>query len=273
MPRILLVNDYATDTVAKWYRWACDTLLVLYDQFSTATSGAPSADTLRHYSVVIWFTGRDSTQGLSSACQSALSSYLDNGGKLFISGQSIGQQIGGTPFYAGYLKAQFVTPSTGKIFNLGIPGDPICEDDTIVTGGAGGAGNAVSVDGIKPLAGAYGSSIFKDYGDTTVYGSLHFAGTYKLVYFSMPFEAIDHSTLRYVQKWTILRRIMNFFGEPLPYAVSEPETRSSFIVDRSSFIVVAPNPVTRYASIEYALSPSSSSLRPTPFFLRIYDIR
>lgn len=265
-PRILLVNDFATDTVARWYRQACDTLLVLYDQYIVATSGPPSADTLRHYSVVIWFTGRDSTSSLSPACQTALAAYLDNGGRLFICGQNIGQQIGGTPFYANYLKAEFITPSTGKIFNLGIPGDPICQADTIVTGGAGGAANAVSVDGIRPRAGAFGSSIFKDYPDTTVYGSLRFSGNYKLVYFSMPFEAIDHSTLRYVQKWTILRRIMNFFGEPLPHAIGEEKTVAGS-VSGDNILRAVPNPATRSVQIRYQLT------RTAPVNLAVYDIQ
>jgi subtilisin family serine protease len=264
IPRILLVDDRAGDDIAKWYRWACDSLRALYHQYSTAASGAPSADTLRDYPVVIWFTGLDSTNLLSAACQTALASYLDNHGKLFISGQNVGQAIGSSSFYSDYLRAQLDTTSTGKLFTLGLPGDPIGNGDTIVCGGAGGAGNARSCDGIKPINGAFGSIIYKDFPDTTVYGAIRYLGDFKLVYFAEPFEAIDHATPRYVQKWTILRRIMDYFGEPLPGAVTEINPMVEKI---GAMLRVSPNPATGQAAIEWSLGTAR------PAQARIYDIR
>jgi len=267
LPRILLVNDYAGTAINRWYKEACDSLRVLYDMYSTQTSGAPSADTLSHYPVLIWYTGLDSINCLSASCRIALQTYLDAGGKLFISGQNIGQAIGTDPFYANYLKAQFVTGSTTKLFTLGLPGDPIGDGDTIVCGGAGGANNCLSPDGIRPIGGAVGVTIYIGYADTTVCGAIRYRDGYRLVYFAEPFEAIDHAISRYVQKWTILRRIMAFFGEPLPpVAVTEPEIKPD--ASRvTGLLTVAPNPLANQARILFWLDHATSAR------VMIYDAR
>jgi subtilisin family serine protease len=265
MPRILLVNDYAATTIDRWYREACDSLRVLYDQYSTQTSGAPSSDTLRHYPVVIWYTGLDSSNCLTAQCRNALQSFLDNSGKLFICGQNIGQAIGSNPFYANYLKAEFVVGNTTKLFTLGLPGDPIGNGDTIVCGGAGGANNCLSPDGIRPTGGALGVTIYKDYSDTTVYGAIRYRDGYRLVYFAEPFEAIDHAISRYVQKWTILRRILTYFDEPLPGAIAEPTLApEAFRVTGS--LTVTPNPIANQARVSFGLDHATSAK------VRIYDV-
>jgi hypothetical protein len=264
LPSVLFVDDFAGDSVGRWYRWAADSLRLLYDRYSVAASGAPSAETLRHYPVVIWYTGLDSTRCLSPDCQTAISSYLDNNGKLFICGQSIGQNIGATPFYANYLKAEFDTASTGKFYILGLPGDTIGHGDTLVCAGAGGANNAKSCDGIRPTGGALGCAIYRDLPDTTIYAGLRYSGSYKLVYFSMPFEAIDHATGRYTQKWTILRRIFGFFEEPLPpVAVDEPPVVAPGLTERG--LRIAPNPARNQVSLHYNLAS------PQPVSVRVYD--
>jgi subtilisin family serine protease len=263
MPRILLVNDYAGTAIDRWYLQACDSLRVLYDMYSTQTSGAPGSDTLEHYPVVIWYTGLDSTNCVNASCRTALQAFLDNGGKLFISGQNIGQAIGSDAFYTNYLRAQFVIGNTTKLFTLGLPGDPIGNGDTIVCGGAGGANNCLSPDGIRPTGGAFGVTIYKDYSDTTVYGGIRYRDGYRLVYFAEPFEAIDHATSRYVQKWTILRRILTFFDEPLPGAIATPPTPVPGHL--SPALLIAPNPIANQARVSFGLDHAAFAR------VRIYD--
>jgi subtilisin family serine protease len=270
LPHILLVNDYAGAAIDRWYKEACDSLRVLYDMYSTQTSGAPGSDTLEHYPIVIWYTGLDSTDCVNAACRTALQAYLDNGGKLFISGQNIGQAIGTDPFYTNYLKAQFVTANTTKLFTLGLPGDPIGDGDTIVCGGAGGANNCLSPDGIRPTGGAVPVTIYIGYSDTTVCGGIRYRDGYRLVYFAEPFEAIDHAISRYVQKWTILHRILTFFDEPLPpVAVAEPDTRNPHSAVRTPQFAlrIAPNPVAEQARIAFSLDHATTAN------VRIYDVR
>jgi hypothetical protein len=73
---------------------------------------APDWATLSNYHGVLWLTGNDSENTLTSDDQANLSAYLDGGGRLFLSGQDIGLDIGGSSFYHDYLHAAFHTDDT-----------------------------------------------------------------------------------------------------------------------------------------------------------------
>ena len=214
--RVLIVDDDLGMDYEKFYTAACDSNGVLYDTYSVLASGSPSGDTLRHYPVVIWFTGNDSTTTLTSADITSLTAYLDAGHNLLLSGQDIAQDLVGDDFLSDYLHAQLLDDSTGKPYMVGLEDDPITQEDTMVAAGAGGANNAKSMDGIRPLNGAQTCAFYRDYPDDTTAALIRYSGTYRLVFFAVPFEAIDHSVARYLQKWTLLMRILEYFGERVP---------------------------------------------------------
>jgi hypothetical protein len=252
-PRLLIVDDDEGSDYEKYYTAACDSSYVLYDVYSVQTSGSPSSDTLGHYPVVAWFTGSATTNTLTATDRTNLATFLDNGGNLFIAGQNIAQDITGNAFLNDYLHASFVEDSAGKIYMIGVPGDPITSStggaDTMVLGGAGGANNSRSADGVRPTGGAVGSATYKDYADTTAQAIIRYADSYKVVFFSCAFEAIDHSVSRYLQKWTLMRRILAWFGEGIAPVSGRmelrtfstdgrmvaSETRTAFIGQRMSF--------------------------------------
>ncbi|HER20281.1 MAG TPA: T9SS type A sorting domain-containing protein, partial [Chromatiales bacterium] len=253
-PRVLIVDDDAGSDFQKYYTGACDSNFVLYDTFSVQASGSPSSDTLKHYPVVVWFTGNATTNTLTATDRTNLGSYLDNGGNLFIAGQNIAQELSGDAFLTDYLHSSFVDDSTGKIYMIGVPDDPITGKsptaaDTMTLGGAGGANNSRSADGIRPVGGAVGCATYKDYADTTVKSVIRYAdSTYKVVFFSCAFEAIDHSVTRYLQKWTLMQRILTWFGEGIPPAVAQ-QTREPEL--RPYALKVSPNPFRRQALVEF----------------------
>jgi hypothetical protein len=120
--------------------------------------------------------------------------------------------------------------------------------DTMTLGGAGGANNSKSADGIRPVGGAVGCATYKDYADTTVKSVVRYSGTYKVVFFSCAFEAINHSVSRYLQKWTLVRRILTWFGEGIPPAVAQPLREPEL---RPYALQVLPNPFRRQALAEF----------------------
>jgi hypothetical protein len=69
-----------------------------------------------------------------------------------------------------------------------------------------------------------------------------------VVFFSCAFEAINHSVSRYLQKWTLMKRILAWFGEGIPPAIAqqmrEPEVRPYALK-------VSPNPFRRQALVEF----------------------
>jgi hypothetical protein len=254
-PRVLIVNDDCGSSYERFYTGACDSNHVLYDLYTVQTSGSPSCDTLRCYPVVIWFTGNDSTGTLDSADRSNLAAYLDSGGNLLLSGQNIAWDLAGDRFLEDYLHAQLADDSTGQAFVVGLPGEPIMDGDTAVLSGSGGAGNSTSADAVIPLNGASGCARYRDYGDSTVYAVIRYSGAYRLVFFSCAFEAIDHWPTRYVQKWTLLRRILAYFGERIPGMAHElpgPDIRPHALK-------VNPSPFTRQATVSF-IAPISGRM-------------
>lgn len=268
-PRMLLVDDDNGADYERWYREAIDSLKTLYRVWNTISLGSPSLDTLSAYPVVIWFTGLDSLNTLTTTDQVNLTSYLNQGKNLFLCGQNIGQNIGSTPFYTNYLRASYFTTHTAQLYAVGLLGDPIggVNGDTVVLGGSGGAANASSCDGIKPLSGAYGAFRYRNYADTTVYGAIRYAGSYKLVYFGMPFEAINHTPTRYIQKWEVMRRILTFFNEPLPHGLEDSEITITQNITKPTFNIF-PNPISlsRNNQIYFNLSTNQ------PAHINIYSI-
>jgi hypothetical protein len=253
-PRVILVDDDDNVNVEQWFKQSCDSIGVLYKLWSVVSSGSPSSDTLRHYPVVVWFTGIDSIQTLTTGDMASLSSYLDNGGNLFLCGQNLGQEIGTESFYSDYLHTSFLSNRimTGSIPRVvGINGDPIGNSDldTLALMGSGGAGNARTMDGIKPINGAAGCYHYVLNPDT-IYAGIDYAGSYKVVYFGFPFEAIAGNVTRYSQKWDIMARILTFFGEPLPPISIKEESyvHSQAIEPILSF---APNPFHKQTAIRF----------------------
>jgi hypothetical protein len=99
-----------------------------FDGWVVSVVGGPSEAVLAKYEAVIWLTGTTSTNTLTTADQTAISNYLDNGkGSLFLLGEDIGADIGSTPFFQNYLQANFVTDSTGDSQVTGVKSDPITD--------------------------------------------------------------------------------------------------------------------------------------------------
>jgi hypothetical protein len=255
-PRVLIVDDDNGSDYEKFYTAACDSNGVLYHTYSVLAGGSPSADTLKHYPVVFWFTGNDTASTITDPDIDALTDFLNTGHNLFLSSQNVAQDLSGNAFLADYLHAQMLDDSTGKPYLVGMEGDPITQEDTIVLAGAGGANNGNSLDGIGALAGASGCAFFRDYGSVTTYAAIRYSGTYRLVYFSVPFEAVDHSVSRYLQKWTLVKRILEYFGERVP-GVEQPIPVAP--VKQPYALRITPNPFARDAQVSF-IAPVSGNV-------------
>ncbi len=143
-PSILLVE---ADAYRGWFEgwpignaftWALDQEGYAYDRWrirdltitDTATLvdgtldyGVPSTRTLQGYDVVIWAqSGCDSgyfgcyyrSSPVTIGADDSLQGYLDQGGRLILSGQDIGIWDDGTPFYDDYLNADQVTENAAR---------------------------------------------------------------------------------------------------------------------------------------------------------------
>lgn len=75
--------------------------------------GTPPLNQLRQADIVIWATGEQYQNTISAADQQVLQQYLAGGGRLLVTGQDIGYDIGNTAFYQNVLKTRFVADSSG----------------------------------------------------------------------------------------------------------------------------------------------------------------
>ncbi|MBM3135832.1 MAG: DUF11 domain-containing protein, partial [Chloroflexi bacterium] len=125
-PSILLVDaDAWVDSVATYYKWALDYYGYPYTTRPiTDTTLLPTAAELAPYDVVVWVNPWSSPGYLGVA--NVLASYLDGGGRLFISGQDIGywdvEKSRAPTFYANYLHASYMRDNAASKQVVGTPG-------------------------------------------------------------------------------------------------------------------------------------------------------
>ncbi|RLJ01703.1 MAG: hypothetical protein DRP10_03440, partial [Candidatus Aenigmatarchaeota archaeon] len=153
--KILLVedahSDYNNSVLAPYYTKTLETLGLDYDicEVKNKDDDGPGYNStgscgkdMKNYDIVIWFTGNDYGDPfytLTPNDQTNLETFLNNGGKLFITGQDIGYDIGATDFYKDYLHAYFCKDNIDDYSLEGTPGEPI--GDSLLINIDGGAGN------------------------------------------------------------------------------------------------------------------------------------
>ncbi len=172
-----------------------------------------TAEELSNFDFCFWLTG-ERVPALTTGEMQALSTYLDGGGKLFISGQDIGRDIGGTTFYSDYLHADFVADSTGILSLDGIDGEPISDGLTIDISGGDGANNQVRPSEVSPLpvvnGVAYTSFYYAGTQRSGAVSSVSYnpADTSRVAYFAFGFEAVSNK----VDRRTIGQRVLEFLA-------------------------------------------------------------
>ena len=164
---------------------------------------------MKAFKTIVWFTG-NSYPGPLLQYEARLSSYLDGGGHLLVSGQDIlDQGAGTTDFVRSYLhiswdgtetqndKATNDVHGTSGTLTDGVGNVPI--DHSVL--------QAQYEDRVTPINGATG--IFTDDSGATDGLSFAAAGApYKVVFLAFPLEAYGTAA----QRADVVSRVMGFFG-------------------------------------------------------------
>ena len=197
----LLVVDDDFDNVGNayddqvYYTQTLESLNVSYDLWAVPDDAdGPPTDVLERYRGVIWLTGKDWDYTLTTADQSALTAYLDGGGRLFVSGQDIGWDIarnGAPPLYHDYLHATYLRDGSG-FYELA--GDGFLSGLTVNLQGGDGADNQKFPSDIAVAPG--GTGVFHYTGDGDWAATAFANETYRAVYFAFGFEGINSSADR-----------------------------------------------------------------------------
>lgn len=207
----------------------------------------PEAD-LTNYSLVAWSIGT-SFPVFNNEEVIMLQDFLDQDGRLFITGQDIGADIFeptgqsqfAQSFYNNYLHANYVANFGGSFFLTGVNDDPI-------SGGLAVPLNILyerSPDEIAAFD-ADASPIFK-FGSTSKYAGMKAENVnHRIVYLTFGIEQIDDASLRD----TIILRSVNWLMDGITVGVDDqnPTVVHSFELDQNY-----PNPFNPSTSIQYAI--------------------
>ena len=208
LPSICLLVVGDDDQYSSYYTAPLDQLGYDY-QLVTQT---PDLEGLTYYQGAIWLTGDQVTATLTQSDQAALSAYLDGGGRLFVTGQNIGQDIGGSSFFEDYLHASFMAPDAGLYVLNGL--GFLYPLVNIFIQGEQGAGNQTSPDAVAPANG--GEAVYRYWAsplpEPVPYGGIAYTGTHRTVYFSFGFEGINRSA----DRQQVLEATLNYLGMCTP---------------------------------------------------------
>jgi N-acetylneuraminic acid mutarotase len=190
---VLLVDDDGGADYQGYFSEHC--AMACWDACSY---GCLNLETIQKYDAVVWFTGDDRENTLTTEEQTLLADYLDNGGNLLITGQDIGYDLvgNGSPndgeFFTKYLHANYLADSSYAIQVRKSIDDPITDGIVrlIISSNSSGAGNQAAPDVISPISPA--EEIFYYYPDETTAAIKHQDETTgsRLIYLAFGFEGI-----------------------------------------------------------------------------------
>ncbi len=159
---ILLVDDDTGLDYEKYIEALAVNAGLLTKTWDIAALGLMTKADLLKYNAVVWFTGDDSTSSVTVEEQGLMSDYLNDGGKLFLSGRNIATDLveNGTPadsvFYANVLHAKFTGEKTNEYMVMGARNDVLLRSVVVYFhGDFGGAGNQNSLPVLEPIEPAF----------------------------------------------------------------------------------------------------------------------
>ena len=182
-PAILYVDDdqgaayesYYLDAIAGSGLYAID-----HDVKALA---APDAAYLAGFDAVVWSTGYPQSSTVTSADQTALISYLDQGGALFLSSHGIMNQYGATgSFITSYLDVASFLQDTQAPTITGVGGD-------VLGDGVSYSNSPPFVDLADTVTPGAGGVAWLN-GPSGAVGVRHDGGTYRTVFMSTAFEGV-----------------------------------------------------------------------------------
>jgi len=214
---LLIVNRDTLGKYSEYYAMPLDSLNITYKIWKPLFQGLFPISRISEFNqnIIIWFTGNSVANNVTPAEQESLTVFLNDGGKLLITGQNIGEEISQTGFYQNYLHARLISDS---IFALRCYSDTLDSLGAVIgkfqTVGAGGAQNQYSRDVIDADSLAH-KFLFYDSLLTNCAG-IWFNDpllNYRTIYLGFGLEAVHKMPWSgYVSRKYLLQQFLHWFG-------------------------------------------------------------
>ena len=215
---VLLVDADGGDDYETYFQAALDEAGVTQATWSSDVD-FETID-LDRFETVIWNAGWYFPHFLDDE-KTALTDYLDNGGRVFFSGQDIGWDLSedGThgasespwldqEWYEATMHAEYMADEADSWTLSGVPGDPIATGLVFDISGGDGADNQQYPSWVEPLGPDAEPMLNYDNDNCGGVRALH--GDGKVVYISFGFEAIADADSRNM----LMERVLDWFAMP-----------------------------------------------------------
>jgi hypothetical protein len=205
---LLVDEDLGAPNVQQYYQAALTANDASFSTWDLSANPEIPVSLLTAYKNVVWFTGNAYPAPITPY-ESELKTYLDGGGRLFMSGQDILDQAAGTTaFVKNYLHIQWDGSETqndkATAAVHGVAGNPVTNGIGAVTLNHAVLG-ANFEDRITPTGAA--QAAFTD--DSSAPDALSVAeGSYKVVFLAFPFEAYGGAG----DQTDLMGRVLTYFG-------------------------------------------------------------
>lgn len=264
---VLCVDGDGGRDFEVWYTATLDTVAPAYATWDRAAYGRLDATQLAHFPAVVWNADL-AYPPLTADDMSALGSYLDGGGALFLSGQDVGWALcdAGSPhattqsrdWYARYLGADYVADDAGIWSLYGASGDPVGGGLAFAIEGGTGSGQQGYPDEIHPRAGA---AAVVSYAAGREGGIRFEGGTFRTVYLGYGFQAqATASSRRGLMSralwWLGVTGVADVPGTEGPAAAAQPAPRAQ------------PNPFGSATRISFVVGGDAA----LPASVVVYDV-
>jgi hypothetical protein len=232
---ILFVDDDGGDSYENYITAALDSVGALYDVWTYETQGCPPDTMFELYQAVVWSTGDDygsltNPATLNATDEARLITYLNNGGSLLLSSQDLLLDHNPDVFITDYLHVAGHDDDEGVSSVSGVVDDTISDgmsfglsypfynfsDHIFPDGEAAGIFYATSKGSVTPRPGVQLDEYAGKDAGLVDYCALRYPATgpsvYKVAFFAFAFEAIPQVGIDPNNSYTVMRKIMNWFG-------------------------------------------------------------
>ena len=198
-PPILLVDDDGGENYESYFEKSMDLAGWRYNVWDVRTRGSPTLYDMEGYRLLIWSTGSTYDSTLTSSDKGALKSFLNEGGRLYVSSQDLlwdtndgdnGKIV--DDFINNYLGVNSVINDVAYTTIVGKFADPVSGEfqklslDQIYTNYA---------DEITPVENA--TAIFRNYNTNNPVAVRFESGNFKTVFTAFPFEFVAAEDIQY----------------------------------------------------------------------------